>query len=75
MFLLENAFAKEKSLEERKTDATLLDLQNATTYTVSPDKKKPEFYVSLEIFRLVIFDNFYLKHIKFRYFWIIPWDF
>ena len=35
MFLLENAFAKEKSLEERKTDATLLDLQNATKCIVS----------------------------------------
>ena len=43
MFLLENAFAKEKSLEERKTDATLLDLQNAITYTLSGDIEKRSF--------------------------------
>ena len=49
MFLLENAFAKEKSLEERKTDATLLDLQNATTYTVSPDKESRSFIYFLDV--------------------------
>ena len=54
MFLLENAFAKEKSLEERKTDATLLDLQNATKYIVYTGIESVVFFY----FRLVIFDKF-----------------